>query len=173
MSKYSTIEELYNNCSLIMNKFKDNKLDSYLNIKKIRKLTPKKILNTFTEIGILNKNIASQLNIKARIIKLSTDTLIKNRLEHPELSLEAYKNLSIYIKTSEIILKKGNKHLIYFKIDGKIYQFVIKITNNKDELFLTTFHKSNIKQLTKDIKRYPHIKIDNSDYEDSKYPSVT
>lgn len=77
MSKYSTIEELYNNCSLIMNKFKDNKLDSYLNIKKIRELTPKKILNTFTEIGILNKNIASQLNIKARIIKLSTDTLIK------------------------------------------------------------------------------------------------
>lgn len=40
-------------------------------------------------------------------------------------------------------------------------------------MFITTFHRASIKQLIKDKKRYPQIKIDSSDYEDSKYPSVT
>ena len=50
------------------------------------------------------------------------------------------------------------KNLIYFKINNCLYQFVIKNTKDGRENFLTTFHKTNIKQLNKDIARYKQIK---------------
>ena len=79
-------------------------------------------------------------------------------LEHPELTINEYKNLTKYLNNAEYILLKSNKNLIYFKIDNKIYQFVIKKTQNSEELFITTFHKASINQLNKDIQRYEQIK---------------
>ena len=62
------------------------------------------------------------------------------------------------MNNAEYILLKSNKNLIYFKVDNKIYQFVIKKTQNSEELFITTFHKASINQLNKDIQRYEQIK---------------
>jgi hypothetical protein len=175
MKKYTEFDEFYSVCiSIIKNNIQY--LDNLLNrqkIKFIRENIDKNILNSYHSIGVIPKDVANAIGSKTRIVKFSIDNMIKNLLEHSEITIEEYKNINLYIKNAEYILKKNNKNLIYFKIDNKIYQFVIKSTKMGDELFLTTFHKASVKQLTKDIYRYLPIKKDSSDYEDSKYPSVT
>lgn len=86
------------------------------------------------------------------------DSLLKNVIEHPEISIIEYKNIAEYLHNADYIFLKNEKNLIYFKIEDSIYQFVIKNTKDGLENYITTFHKASIKQLEKDIKRYKQIK---------------
>lgn len=160
MNKINTFDELYKTSISII----ENKNNSYENysvteiINFIRLNSDKDILNCYYIVGNIASHIANKIQANTTIIKLSVDSLIKNILEHPELTLDEYKNLTKYLNNAEYILLKNNKNLIYFKIENKIYQFVIKKTQNSEELFITTFHKASINQLNKDVQRYEQIK---------------
>ena len=160
MRKINTFDELYNTSIAIIensnNTFADYSVIEIINY--IRNNTGKELLNSFYILGNIPNYVADEIQSKTTVIKFSVDSLIKNILEHPELTLNEYKNLSKYLNSAEYILLKNNKNLIYFKIDNTIYQFVIKKTQNNEELFITTFHKASINQLNKDIKRYTQIK---------------
>ena len=160
MNKIDSFDELYD-ISISMIEDKNNFYENYSVfeiIDFIRVNSDKKLLNNYYVLGNIPNYIAEKIQSKTTVIKLSVDSLIKNILEHPELTLKEYKNLTKYLNNAEYILLKNNKNLIYFKIDNKIYQFVIKKTQNDEELFITTFHKASINQLNKDIKRYEQIK---------------
>lgn len=175
MREYYEFKEFYNICNLIIEKYQKycKNLSKAEKIKYIRENLDKVILNSYYNIGKIPSILADSIGSKTTCIKFSIDNMIKNLIEHPEITVNEYQNINSYIKNAEYILKKNNKNLIYFKIDDKIYQFVIKSTKVGNELFITTFHKASAKQLTKDICRYISIKKDSSDCEDSKYPSVT
>jgi len=160
MNKINSFDELYRICITII----EDKNNSYENysvveiIDFIRVNSDKNLLNDYYIIGNIQNYIADRIQAKTTTIKFSVDSLIKNILEHPELTLNDYKNLTKYLNNAEYILLKNNKNLIYFKIENTIYQFVIKKTQNSEELFITTFHKASINQLNKDIQRYEQIK---------------
>ena len=175
MREIATFLELYYICTSILEE-QNELFINFTNTEKInyiRNNYDKKILNNYFVIGNISKIIANSIYTQSSIVKFSVDSLIKNIIEHPELSIIEYEQIAEYLDNAEYILKKNNKNLIYFKINNKIYQFVIKRTQNSKELFITTFHKASINQLNKDILRYENIKKDSSDYEDSNYPSVT
>ena len=175
MREYSKFIDFYNICISIIKIYQEycKYLSKAETTKYIRENLDKELLNCYYKVGEIPKEIADSIESKTTYLKLSLDNMIKNLIEHPEITINEYQNISLYIKNAEYILKKNNKNLIYFKIDNKIYQFVIKSTKVGNELFMTTFHKASVKQLTKDIRRYLPIKKDSFDYEDSKYPSVT
>ncbi len=175
MKEFSEFKEFYNICISIIKSYQEyyKDLSNAEKIKLVRENSNKDILNSYYSIGNISKEIADSIGSKTTYLKLSIDNMIKNLLEHPEITIREYLNISLYIKNAEYILRKNKQNLIYFKIDNKIYQFVIKSTKTGNELFLTTFHKASTKQLAKDLYRYVSIKKDSSDYEDSKYPSVT
>ena len=160
MNKITTFDELYKiSISIIENKnnsFDDYSIAEMINF--IRLNLDKNILNTYCIVGDIPNYIADKFQTKTKIVKFSVDSLIKNIFEHPELTLAEYKNLTKYLNNAEYILFKNNKNLIYFKVENKIYQFVIKKTQNSEELFITTFHKASMNQLNKDIQRYEQIK---------------
>ena len=160
MKEYTDFIEFYNVSYSIVQRYNSlfKGLSSNKQIEYIRNNCPKEILNGFYIIGNISKNIADEISAKTTIVKFSTDSLIKNLIEHKELDILEYKNIALYLQNAQYILKKSNKNLIYFKINNQIYQFVIKATKNKEELFITTFHKASYKQLQKDIKRYAQIK---------------
>lgn len=115
-------------------------------------------LNSFYIVGNIPEYLVSILRSKTSKLKLSMDSLLKNMLEHPEITCQEYMQLEYFLENAEYILLKNEKNLIYFKIDNCLYQFVIKNTKDCSENFLTTFHKASIKQLNKDISRYKQIK---------------
>lgn len=175
MKNFNKFTEFYEFCiSVIENNYEYCKnLSNLEKIKYIRTNCNKNILNYSYIVGNISNDAAKAIESQTTLLKLSVDNMIKNLIEHPEITINEYQNIGLYIKNAEYILKKNNKNLIYFKIDNKIYQFVIKSTKIGNEIFITTFHKASAKQLAKDIVRYKPIKKDSSDYEDSKYPSVT
>lgn len=175
MKKYNNFKEFYDFCIFVIKnnyKYCEN-LSISEKIKYIRETSNKDILNCYYVACEISQESAKAIESKTTLLKLSVDNMVKNLIEHPEITYNEYQNISIYIKNADYILKKNNKNLIYFKIDNKIYQFVIKSTKVGNEIFITTFHKASIKQLKKDISRYISIKKDSFDCEDSKYPSVT
>jgi hypothetical protein len=93
MREYTEFDEFYNNCiSIIKNNIQRSNIQK---IKFIRENVDKNILNSYYNVGSMPKDIANVIECKTTIIKLSMDNMIKNLLEHPEITIEEYKNISL------------------------------------------------------------------------------
>ena len=158
--EYTDFNLMYDDCQNIIQSVSEKYTNLNLAgvIKLIRTSYDKAILNSFYNIGNLPKYVATSVNGKSLVLKISMDSLLKNVIEHPEISIGEYKNIAGYLHNADYVFLKNEKNLIYFKIAGSIYQFVIKNTKDGMENYITTFHKASIKQLEKDIKRYKQIK---------------
>lgn len=156
--EYISLEDFYKQAETIIYDSLSFGNDKILVLEYMRSTLKTDILKSYYIVAHLTKFEASLLGSKALIIKLSMDTLIKNMLKHSELTFDNYKNLAKYINEADYRLQAADKNLIYFKFDNSIYQIVIKTTKDKQENFLTTFHKSSKQQLCKDLKRYKQIK---------------
>lgn len=90
------------------------------------------------------------LNTKTSKIKLSLDSLLKNKINHPELKLEDYKKIKRIISKPDEVIQDGEYHIKLFKrISNNLYEAVIKTTKNRNENFFVSFHLSNIKRMKK------------------------
>ncbi len=148
--EYKNIEDLYKKVA--------NLSCQNFTLSNIRNNFDKKVLKSYYNVGNLTTAEMQAIQAKTANVKLSADTMIKNMINHCELTIDDYKNIRKYIENADFILKSSNKNLIYFKINNAIYQIVIKTTKDKQENFLTTFHKSSKQQLKKDMERYMQIK---------------
>lgn len=108
----------------------------------VRKSFDKYKLNNFYKIGILNDIQLNLLSAKEKLVKLSVDSVVKNILAHPDLKFEDYENINYMIKNYDCILQDRKNNLRIFKnVNNKLYEIIIKTTNNKSENYLTTFHR--------------------------------
>ena len=148
MKEYKDFQEFYNK-SLELTKFAlskcANKKEAILYA---RKNFNKSDLKSYYKIGILTKEQIKILSTKENLIKLSIDSMIKNILEHPDLDIEDYLKLKKILHNSDIFIQDRKNNLRIFKnIDNKYYELIIKSTQNKDENFLTTFHRCDVSKL--------------------------
>ena len=148
MKEYKDLQELYNK-SLELTKLALSKtLNKKDAILYARKNFNKSDLKSYYKIGILSKEQMKILNTKGNIIKLSIDSMIKNILEHPDLSIDDYLKLNkILHYPDEFIQDRKNNLRIFKNIENKFYEIIIKSTQNKEENFLTTFHRCDVSKL--------------------------
>lgn len=116
-----------------------------------RKYFNKSILNRCYFVGYLNSKQLNLLNTETSSVYFSLDSIIKNMIQHPEISACDYKNIDIILKKPDkIALSKSNLNsIILFKKNNKYYQAVIKTTKNKKENFLTSFRNLSEKEFNK------------------------
>lgn len=70
--------------------------------------------------------------------------MIKNKLAHPEVSINDYKKIPSIIKNpSKYYKSKSGYDVILFKANEKFYKLVIKTTKNKKENFVKSLHLLN------------------------------
>lgn len=107
----------------------------------IRAHLSKDILNSYYNIGNLNIEQMNLLDTKVAQVKLSMDSLIKNIINHPELKIDDYKKITDIIANPDEMKLSKNKwcSILLLKKFNKTYQVVIKTTQNKEEVFLTSF----------------------------------
>ena len=158
--KYTDFANMHEDCQNILKDILTKHSFIEINdlLKNVRNSCGKNILNSYFIVGHLPQYVVNSIESKTVVLKFSVDSLLKNIIEHPEITVSEYEAISKYILDAEYIFLKNKKNLIYFKIADNIYQFVVKSTQNKQENFLTTFHKASGKQLEKDLKRYKSIK---------------
>ncbi len=119
-------------------------------IKFARNFYDKNTLNSFYNIGDLTEEQKNILGAKTKNIKFSLDNMIKNRIEHPELNFYDYNKLNEIIAQPDKIIKDGENHIKLFKkMDNKIYEAVIKTTQDKKENYFNSMHISNVKRMKK------------------------
>ena len=102
------------------------------------------ILDSYIVIGRISKEIQQLLNCSNSELKFSMDNMIKNRLAHPEVSDEDYREIPSIIKNpSKYYKSKAGYDVILFKADEKFYKLVIKTTKNRKENFVKSLHLLN------------------------------
>lgn len=111
-------------------------------VKFAREHYDKATLNSFVNIGQLSNEHVKILGSHTNEIKLSMDSMIKNRIEHPDLKFYNYKKIKDILNNADEIVEGRKNHLRFFKqIDTKFYEVVLKTTQDKKENFLISFHR--------------------------------
>lgn len=116
-----------------------------------KKIYDKNTLRSFINMGSLNSESKKLLNSNTAEVKLSVETMIKNRLHHKDLNFYDYKKIpEILENPTKLTRSKSNKEdIVLFKEEDKIYMLVIKTTKDKKENFVKSFHLINEKEYNK------------------------
>ncbi len=148
MKEYKDFQEFYNK-SLELTKFALSKtLNKKDAILYARKNFNKSDLKSFYKIGILKKIQTKLLSAKTTEIKFSVDSLIKNILEHPDLNFDDYNKINIILQSADDVILGTCNHLRFFKImNEKLYEVIVKCTNDYKENFLLSLHRSDLSKL--------------------------
>lgn len=119
-------------------------------VKFAREHYDKATLNSFVNIGQLSNEHVKILGSHTNEIKLSMDSMIKNRINHPDVRYNDYLKINNIINNPDKIILDDKQHIKMFKqIDNKIYETILKTTKDKKENYLVSFHYSNKRRMKK------------------------
>lgn len=102
----------------------------------------------FTPVGHIDGVLAAAIGSQAREVRLSSESMRKQRENHPDLTVEEYRLLPAITKDGLVIQDKENV-LMFFKRFDRWYRATVKGTSEGQELFLVSFHRVE----EKDIRR--------------------
>ncbi len=146
--EFRNFEEFYKKAYNLANHARNKTTNSKLAIIYARKSFSRADLNSFYNIGTLKKEQIKLLQAKTADIKFSVDSLIKNILEHSDLSFDDYNKIKTILKTADDVILGTCNHLRFFKIiNEKLYEVIIKCTNDNKENFLLSLHRSDLSKL--------------------------
>jgi len=109
-------------------------------------------------IAVLEEQVSKKINAKSQIVYLSNATLLKNKTNHPEILLSDYQKLNILISEAQKIIEKDGRVLVFIKKEDKYYFSVVKTTEDKQELYLTSFRPTDLKDISREMKKGRMIK---------------
>lgn len=90
-------------------------------------------------VGYVDAELAAAIGARVREVRLSSDSMKKQRERHPELTVDEYRLLPEITKSGRVIQDKENV-LMFIKRFGKWYRATVKSTSDGQELFLVSFH---------------------------------
>lgn len=149
--EFKNFNEFYNKAYNLAMQARHKQENSKQAIILARKIFNNSDLNSFYHIGFLDKKQINLLESKTSIIKFSVDSLIKNIIKHPEITLEEYLKITKLLTHPDkmCLSKSNNNSILLLKWDNKYYQVVIKTTLNKKENFLTSFRRLSQEEFNK------------------------
>ena len=146
MKEYNDFNVLNNEAENLLDKYSEilsNKIEDE-QVLYIRENVEKELLSSYIYISSLTNEIRQLLHSKNNSLKLSMDNYLKNRIMHPEVTIDDYLKIPNIINNPSKILKSKNGYdVILFKADEKYYKLVIKTTNDKNENFVKSLHLLN------------------------------
>ena len=146
MKEYGDFNEFNSKAENLLDKYSEilsNKIENE-QVLYIRENVEKELLISYIYISSLTNKVQQLLNSKNNNLKLSMDNYLKNRIMHPEVTIDDYLKIPNIINNPSKILKSKNGYdVILFKADEKYYKLVIKTTNDKNENFVKSLHLLN------------------------------
>jgi hypothetical protein len=146
MKEFNDFCEFNNEAEKLLDKYSEilsNKIENE-QVLYIRENVEKELLVSYIYISSLTNEVQQLLNSKNNNLKLSMDNYLKNKIMHPEVTIDDYLKIPNIINNPSKILKSKNGYdVILFKADEKYYKLVIKTTNDKNENFVKSLHLLN------------------------------
>jgi hypothetical protein len=111
-------------------------------------------------VAVLDDQYSKLIKAKSQTVFLSTDSLQKNKKEHKELTVDNYRALPSIISEAQVIIQDGDQTMVFIRVGENIYHTVIKATKDGEELYLTSFRPSNLKDIERMKKKGNVVKND-------------
>ncbi|MEO5332146.1 MAG: phage minor head protein [Magnetococcus sp. YQC-5] len=102
-------------------------------------------------VAVLDDRAMKALNSKTQVVKLSAETLEKQFKSHPELTIGEYQKLPRLTQGDTI--QQGDHHLVFFKVEDRLYKGVVKSTRDNQELYMVTFYRTDEGEMRRDAKQ--------------------
>ena len=97
---------------------------------------------------------AQAIGAERKVAVLSADTLEKNRRRHQELGLEDYLALPELGESPQVIVLDRDNSVVIVRRSGRLYRAAVKVAQTGGrETFVTTFHRTYPKQVTRIVNR--------------------
>lgn len=110
-------------------------------------------------VGIVDERIKQALKAEVSVCCLSDETLLKNQEHHPDLTINDYKLMNDVLGNYDILVQDTTKSVVAVKkIADKNYWLAVKVTRKGNEIFTTTFHLAEDRQLRKLINKGRRLK---------------
>ena len=110
-------------------------------------------------VGIVDERISQALKAETSVCCLSDETLLKNKKHHPDLTIDDYKLMNRVLGNYDILVQDTAKSVVAVKkVAGKNYWLAVKVTRKGNEIFTTTFHLAEDRQLRKLITKGKRLK---------------
>lgn len=95
---------------------------------------------------------AGEASIPSRVVRLSTDTMLKQRANHSDLGAADYRRLPDLVERGVTIGRRRRSLSFFGAFNGRWYRAVVKRTE-KDELYLVTYHRVDPGRLRGELRR--------------------
>lgn len=103
-------------------------------------------------VAVIDDAYQQAIGAKTKTVMLSEETLIKNKVNHPELALADYRRLPDVVEQAQLVVQDRDRTFVFLRIGDTIYYGAIKATKSGETLFLTSFRKaemSDVRQIRK------------------------
>ena len=95
---------------------------------------------------------AEAARIPSRVVRLSTDTMLKQLANHSDLGAVDYRQLPNLLERGVTIARRRRSLSFFAAFNGRWYKAVVKRTE-KDALYLVTYHRVDPGRLRSEIRR--------------------
>ena len=109
--------------------------------------------------GVLRPADAAAIGSEARVVALSADTIAKQTVNHPELSIGAYVRAAQALLGEPIRLRQDARHLLVLWRDdaGRWWRQAIKTTESGTEIYVVSLHRLSADEVGRLRARLPEV----------------
>jgi SPP1 gp7 family putative phage head morphogenesis protein len=111
-----------------------------------KRIYDKNTRRSFINMGNLTDEAKKMLKSETNEVKLSIETMIKNRLHHKDLNFYDYQKIPEILNNPSKMaysIRDGKEDIILFNDKDKYYMLVVKTTNDKKENYIKSFRRLN------------------------------
>lgn len=103
-------------------------------------------------VAALSADMKTLLGAKQNAVILSAETMAKQLENHPELTLDEYRLIPDVVDHGQVI-DRGDSKLVFFHTAGRFYKLSLKVTQDLNELFVTTFFRTDQREQLRDSRK--------------------
>lgn len=97
-------------------------------------------------VAMLSREAADRLGAKTRVVRYSAETAAKERAKHGEAVLDVLAETQSAFDGPDVFRDESGT-VAFRSISGKVWRIVAKATQDGEEIYVTSFHRSNESQL--------------------------
>jgi len=94
-------------------------------------------------VAVLDQEYQKMFGADSKVVQMSDETLLKQVAKRPSLTAADYARVQSVIEAGQLIVKDRDRHRVFIKQNGKLYYAVVKVTQDRSELYLQSFRRSN------------------------------
>jgi len=146
-AEVGNFKEFYNDLKPAAEALRKELPPDKITTQEISKLFSQDYTKHYAIAGDLIEKAQKTINSNVAPLRVSFENLLKNQAKHPEIGFDIYQNITNYIANPYKQFSRGNQLITFINQDNKIYELVIKTTQDKSINYFNSLRISDYKDI--------------------------